>query len=261
MRKFFTVILTVFVLFSLSCAASARQQKDHRGGPGYRVMPAVFWENGDATVTVKEIDAGLGTGAIVGKNGLVITNWHVVAPKMLKMIAEDGTETIKMSSRQFEVCQMKDNLETCSPAKIIKSDKVRDLAILKTERQFSHAISFIDDTHLQPFDFIYSWANVSVILPVSPFRGRYINRIVPPRIGAKIEYLVFDLSLNPGGSGSPIFDRSGKCIGIAMSVTTLRGATLGIAIPSHEVVAFLRHSGIKTTLAPSRVFQLHRKHK
>lgn len=250
MGKSLMFILITFVLFSFGCI-SASQTKDHRGGPGYRHMPAVFWENGEATVTVKEIDAGLGTGAVISKNGLIITNWHVVAPKLLKTIAKDGTVTIQTSSQRFEVCQTKENLEICSPATLIRGDEVRDLAILKTERTFAHTISFIDDANLQPFDFVYNWANVSVILPVSPFRGRYINRIIPPRMGAKIEYLVIDMSLNPGGSGSPVFNRTGKCIGISVMVTRLNGATLGIAIPSHEVVNFLEEAGLKVVLAPS----------
>lgn len=261
MKLVFTGILTFFVLFSLGCM-STRQHRDHRDGPGYRNMPALFWENGEATVTVKEVGVGLGTGFVISKNGLILTNWHVVAPKMLKTTAPDGTVTIKKSSQRFEICQMKGLLEVCSPATLFKSDKVRDLAILKTNRRFPYAVSFMDDTNLQPLDPIYSWANVSVMLSASLFQGRYINRIVPLRNRAKIEYLVFDMSLNPGGSGSAIFDWwTGNCIGSARSVTTLRGASLAIAIPSHEIVAFFKQVGVKIVLTPSERSRLRRKGK
>lgn len=257
MKQSITATLAFLALFCLIGCASAQQHqrhhKDHRGGPGYRIMPPVFWENGDATVTVKEVGAGLGTGAVIRKDGYVITNWHVVAPKTLKIVAEDGSVTLTKSSRKFQVCQMKGRLEVCSPAKLIKGDADRDLALLKTERRFPHEIAFVEDSGLQPFDFVYSWANVSVILPVSPFRGRYINRAYPEKTGAKIEFLVIDLSLNPGGSGSPVFDRTGKCIGIAMGVTALRGAPLEIVIPSKEVVAFLRQLGFKPSFAKREV--------
>lgn len=251
MKKYFTVTLAFLVLSIMGCASSGKGMRAHQGGPGYRVMPPVFWENGEATVTVRETDSGLGTGAVFRKDGYIVTNWHVVAPKLMKRISPDGTIEVVRSSGTFEICQMKGALETCSPAKLVKGDPRRDLAILKTNRRFTHEIVFVDDTGLQPFDFVYNWANVSVILPVSPFRGRYVNRIPPEKIGVPIELLVIDLSANPGGSGSPVFDRTGKCIGIAMGVTALKGAPLEIVIPSREVVDFLKESGFKVMLAPA----------
>ena len=250
-KRYFTVTLAFLVLTSMGCASSAKTARVHQGGPGYRVMPQVFWENGEATVTVKQTDSGLGTGAVFRKDGYIITNWHVVAPSLMKRISPDGTIEVVRSSGTFEVCQMKGALETCSPAELVKSDPKRDLAILKSNRRFTHEIAFTDDTGLQPFDFVYNWANVSVILPVSPFRGRYVNRIPSGKIGMPIELLVIDLSANPGGSGSPVFDRTGKCIGIAVGVTALKGAPLEIVIPSREVVDFLAESGFKVMLTPS----------
>lgn len=232
MRYVLASLMTFALLFaSPGCAAQAKhmESREHRGGPGYRQMPESFYENGKAVVTVRKIGVGIGSGAVLERDGLIITNWHVV---------KKGDDEKKKP--RFEVCQIVKEVEVCSPAKVVHEDQTLDLALLKTKRFFPHAIELAVGDDIKLFDFVYAWANVSVLLPPSPFRGRYVNRITPKRfLQAKRVMLVFDISTNPGGSGSPIFDRRGKCVGITLGVTSLGGVPLTVAVPNTDVRKFI----------------------
>lgn len=245
MRYVFASIMTFLLLIGSSgCATQSghRGSGKHRGGPGYRKMPATFYMNGEAVVTVRVVGKGIGTGAVVDTEGLVITNQHV--------IASEGDEK---NPPRYEICQIVNDVESCSPATVIAEDAKLDLALLETKRTFPHAIRFASGDELKPFDFVYNWAIVANILPPSPFRGRYVNRITPKRLPlVNRVLLIFDLSTNPGGSGSPIFDRRGFCVAVTLGHTNFSGMPLTVAVPGSVVVKFIEKNRPKRKKTPTK---------
>jgi len=244
MRYVLASMMTFALLFSVPGCGAVRahvnDSRTHKSGPGYRKMPKHFYQNGEATVTVRMINRSIGTGTVVDKNGLVLTNYHIVAPRGSGKIAH-----------RYEVCQIVNDANVCSPAVVVASDPKLDLALLRTKRTFVHKIRFAPGDKLKRFDPVYAWARVATILPPSPFGGRYVDKITPKRlllVGRDL--LIFDLSTNPGGSGSPIFDRRGLCVGITLGFTNFKGAPLTVAVPNYDVVKFLRKNGVKRKKTP-----------
>ena len=222
-------------------------------GSAVRNLPRGYARNESVVVMVREIGIGMGTGTVVDKNGIILTNYHVISSAP-HTVEKDGKEVTVKGSGKFEVCQIVDNIETCSPAEVVAKDVSLDLALLTTKSKYPRQLVFAEDSTLKRFDKVYAWANVGYILPTSPFEGRYINRVSPTMVEfVKREMLVFDISMNPGGSGSPIFDMEGRCVGIVTGVTPPPGRSLTIAVPSSEVIKFLKKNGITI----KRVLYLH----
>jgi len=65
-----------------------------------------------------------------------------------------------------------------------------------------------------------------------------LNRTLPSRVeGREMQSIIqTDAALNPGNSGGPLIDTSGKMIGMNVAIATKSGqnAGLGFAIPSAE---------------------------
>src|SRR3546814_10711621 len=82
----------------------------------------------------------------------------------------------------------------------------------------------------------------SVTAGIVSARGRDLNN------GPYDNFLQVDAPINPGNSGGPLFDQSGKVIGIDSAIYTPNGGNVGIgfAIPSNiasQVIAQLKSSG------------------
>lgn len=154
----------------------------------------------------------LGTGFFIHEDGLIMTNAHVI----------DGAQevTVRMTDRR----EMK--------AKLIGMDRLSDVAVLKVEG------------HGYPVVQVGKPAEVKVGEPVlaigSPFgfENTATAGIVSAtsRIMADNQYVSFlqtDAALNPGNSGGPLFDTSGRVIGMNSQIYTRTGGYQGLsfAIP------------------------------
>ncbi len=175
-------------------------------GPGMG-MGFPFFSNpqGDGVAT------GGGSGVVIGRNGHILTNNHVVKEaSRIDVKLQDG--------RSYE-------------AELVGSDPATDLAVLK-----------IKANSLRPADFASSdEARVGqwVIAIGSPFGLDYTvtTGVLSAKgrggIGAnEIEdYLQTDASINPGNSGGPLVDLEGHVLGINTMIIG-RGSGIGFAIPS-----------------------------
>lgn len=170
----------------------------------------------------------LGSGFIIDPAGYVVTNNHVV----------DGADKI--------VVTLEDGREL--PAIVKGRDAKTDLALLKIESKTPLPyVAFGDSDHARIGDWVVAVGNPfglggSVSAGIVSARGRNLNN------GPYDNFLQIDAPINPGNSGGPLFDQSGRVIGIATAIYTPNGGNVGIgfAVPSNlagSVIAQLKSSG------------------
>jgi len=158
----------------------------------------------------------LGSGFIVDKKGLVVTNNHVIQG------AEDIFVTV--------------NGKTEYKAKVIGKDPYMDLAVLQidSDEKFQ-TVTFGDSDKARVGDWVIAIGN-----PFG-FGGTVTSGIISSRnrdIGLTRydDFIQTDASINQGNSGGPLFDLNGKVIGINTAIIA-PGASgsigIGFAIPSN----------------------------
>ena len=158
----------------------------------------------------------LGSGFIIDKKGIVVTNNHVI----------QGAEDIIVSV----------NGSTEYKAKVIGTDPYMDLAVLQIESDEKFIpVSFGDSDKARIGDWVIAIGN-----PFG-FGGTVTSGIISSRnrdIGLTKydDFIQTDASINQGNSGGPLFDLDGKVIGINTAIIAPgRSGSIGIgfAIPSN----------------------------
>ncbi|HTT70234.1 MAG TPA: DegQ family serine endoprotease [Anaeromyxobacteraceae bacterium] len=160
----------------------------------------------------EEMVHGLGSGFIVKSDGVILTNAHVVA--------NASQVTVKLTDgREFK-------------AKVIGVDKPTDIAVLKIDAKGLPTVDIGDSSNVQ----VGAW----VLAIGSPFG--FENSASAGIVSAKarslpnesyVPFLQTDVPVNPGNSGGPLFDTSGKVIGVNSQIYTNSGGYQGLsfAIP------------------------------
>ena len=162
----------------------------------------------------------LGSGFLVSADGYIVTNNHV--------ITADGqgvadTLTVTLADK------------TEYPAKIVGRDEYSDIAVLKiTADKPLPFVKFGDSNTARAGDWVIAIGNPfgfssTVTAGIVSSAHRHAG------MGAYNEYIQTDASINPGNSGGPMFDMTGKVIGINRWIVSPNGSGnigLGFAIPS-----------------------------
>lgn len=174
-----------------------------------------FFEDQDEARNHEE-SLSLGSGAIISKDGYIVTNQHVVvnADKILVKLAD---------KREFA-------------AKLVGYDKGSDVALLKINANELPVVTLGDSDQLKvgewviaigsPFGFEHS-ATAGIVSGKRRSIGN--DRYVP--------FIQTDAAINPGNSGGPLFDLNGNVVGINSQILSKTGGYLGLsfAIPSNIV--------------------------
>lgn len=157
-------------------------------------------------------DGGHGAGIAWDSNGTVVTNAHVLRGESVRVIDADGR---------------------AAPARIVKRDAERDLAVLETSLPL-HPIPLANPDTIRPGQ---------IVLAVGNPLGRsgavtmgMIHRIGPLDFGPRRNWIQADVHLAPGNSGGLLANSEGQVIGI----NTMIFHGLGLAIPAHEAQSFVR---------------------
>ncbi len=162
----------------------------------------------------------LGSGVIVRANGLLITNYHVVA---------GGRETrirVALSDRREY------------NARVVLADKKTDLAVLKIEGKGPFPfIKFADSDRIDVGDLVLAIGNPFGV--GQTVTSGIISGPLRSSVG-KSNYQVFlqtDAAINPGNSGGALVDMSGQLLGINTVILSRSGGSQGVgfAIPSNLV--------------------------
>jgi serine protease Do len=166
------------------------------------------------------IEHGLGTGVIISPDGYIVTNNHVV----------DGATDVRvtMSDRQI------------LPAKVVGTDPLTDLAVIKIEGHDLPNAPWGDSTQLHPGQTVLAFGN--------PFGFRFtvtrgivsaLNRPNPSSDDARKpgQFIQTDAAINPGNSGGPLVNVRGEVVGINTFLISPSGSFsgMGFAIPTQIV--------------------------
>jgi serine protease Do len=155
---------------------------------------------------------GLGSGVIVGADGTILTNAHLV---------RDASEvTVKLTDRrEFR-------------AKVLGMDASTDIAVLRIDAKDLPVVRLGNPAKSQVGDWVLAIG--------SPFG--FENSVTAGIISAKgrslpgeayVPFLQTDVALNPGNSGGPLFNLQGEVIGINSQIYSRSGGYQGLsfAIP------------------------------
>lgn len=156
--------------------------------------------------------SSLGTGFIISKDGIIVTNNHVV----------EGAEEIKV--------QLPGKLKPV-PAKVLGRDPELDLAVIKIEGEGDLPfLEFGDSDSLRVGSWVLAIGNPfglhnTVTAGIVSAKGREIGA------GPFDDFIQTDASINPGNSGGPLLDLDGKVVGINTAIIAT-GQGIGFAIPA-----------------------------
>ena len=142
-----------------------------------------------------------GTGFVIEENGIVVTNYHVVA------------NIIDKSNSKLRVLFSNDSIYE---AKIFNYDKTSDIAVLKIvndENKIFPAITWGDKPKLGGHAIIIG-SPIGLDFSVSFGIISAVDRILPKASPPFVPYVQTDASMNRGNSGGPLFDADGEVIGI-----------------------------------------------
>jgi len=174
-------------------------------------------EGGPTKVSVVGRRRSTGSGVIVGADGYILTNAHVVA----------NTQRVRVSIGGGRGAAWVD-------AKIIGQDEETDLALLKVEREGLAALPFGNSDALKQGQMVVALGSPmglknSMTMGVLSSARRQLREEDP------MTYLQTDATINPGNSGGPLVDLDGRLIGINTFIMTQSGGSegLGFAIPSN----------------------------
>ena len=158
----------------------------------------------------------LGSGFIIDKKGIVVTNNHVIQGAEDIIVSVNGSKEYK--------------------AIVLGKDPYMDLAVLKidSDEKFE-PVSFGDSDKARVGDWVIAIGN-----PFG-FGGTVTSGIISSRnrdIGLTRydDFIQTDASINQGNSGGPLFDLNGKVIGINTAIVAPGSSGsigIGFAIPSN----------------------------
>src|SRR5678816_225810 len=179
----------------------------------------------------EELVRARGTGFIIDKSGLILTNNHVVegATKILvSLYGEDDDQEYA--------------------AKVVGRDQLTDSALLQLTEKPNHdlpTIKFGDSAQMQPGDWVMAIGNpfgLDHTVSVGVISGsRSGNDEGALRVAAlrTADVLQTDAAINPGNSGGPLINLRGEVIGIntAIATTGMSQGNMGVgfAIPSNSI--------------------------
>jgi serine protease Do len=159
-----------------------------------------------------------GSGFIVSKDGLILTNNHVVADA-------NKVTVILSDRREFD-------------AKVIGRDPTTDVAVIKIDGQNLPTVPLGNDETARVGDWVLAIGNplgldftVTQGIVSAKGRGGFGGLYDSPY--AVVDYLQTDAPINPGNSGGPLVNVHGEVVGMNAAIASPTGtyAGYGFAIP------------------------------
>jgi serine protease Do len=171
-----------------------------------------------SVVQVRSRGRGAGAGVIWDKNGLVLTNHHVVAGRRrgrkIRVVLQDG--------RTFD-------------AEVVKRGRGLDLALLRLEDSPGDLPAPVGDSDaLRVGELVFAighpWVRLGEVTA-----GIVSGLGVVRGPGGRTRYIQSDVSLAPGNSGGPLLNARGELVGINAMIF----GSMALSIPSNAASAWL----------------------
>jgi len=205
---------------SLGALSQAYQMVTHQVGPSV-VHIEVNRVSNEASARIANLLGGgfsdgsqaipdQGSGVVIDAEGYVMTNYHVIA---------EGNRILVGLSDGRRV-----------PAKIVGTDELTDLALLKIEADRLIPITWADSDLCEvgsPVWAVGSPFGLDRTVTFGILSGK--NRVVKASSRYQ-DFMQSDAAINPGNSGGPLVDASGQLIGINTAIVgdTFRGVSFSI---------------------------------
>ena len=169
---------------------------------------------------------GSGSGAVLDKQGHILTNYHVV----------DGARKIDVTLASNETY----------PAELVGGDKEHDIAVLKIDAPagelFPVTMGASDNLRVGQRVYVlgnpFGWDGTMTTGIISS-----LNRDLPSRVEGRLMQALIqtDAAMNPGNSGGPLLDSNARMIGMAVAIASRSGQNSGIgfAIPIDRIKSIL----------------------
>jgi serine protease Do len=190
-----------------------------KGAPFEEFFEEYFSRKGGRSPAERKVSS-LGSGFVIdGKEGLVVTNYHVI----------DGADEIVINFTDGS------NLKV---DKVLGKDTKTDLALLKvTPKRPLPQVPFGASGKMRVGDWVIAIGNPfglggSVSVGIISAKQRDIHT------GPYDDYLQTDAAINKGNSGGPLFNMDGEVIGVNTAIFSHTGGSIGIgfAVPSDTAI-------------------------
>jgi serine protease Do len=185
--------------------------------PGFEFPPGSPFEDmfKEFGTPQKRKSAALGSGFIIDKKGIVITNNHVINDAEDIVVIVGGDKEYK--------------------ATIVGADPLSDIAVLQIDSKEKFIpVKFGDSDKARIGDWVIAIGNPfglggTVTSGIISARNRSIG------LSRYEDYIQTDASINSGNSGGPLFDMNGDVIGINTAILGKGGSVgIGFSIPSNS---------------------------
>ncbi|MBI2094183.1 MAG: trypsin-like peptidase domain-containing protein [Candidatus Omnitrophica bacterium] len=185
---------------------------------------------------------GLGSGAVVSRKGLIVTNHHVVgSAREIRVLLPDSSGKINPEhSRAFT-------------ARVLKTNPCYDLALVRVPTPTPHYLGLAKEETVHPGIEVVAIGNpggltvsisggvVSAVRSMADLNLGEINipacEHLSPRKLAGFTIVQTDAAINPGSSGGPLLNRDSEMVALATAMAGGQG--LNFAIHSKHIREFL----------------------
>jgi len=194
----------------VSCEHWGSNNFENRCWSSYTCTAAIIkLSRAPPTVSGSTASSSSGTGFVISAEGHILTNSHVVSGAKSMTVTFNG-ETLRAS--------------------VVRDDSQNDLAIIKVDRR-STPLEFRDDGRVRVGD-----AVMIIGFPLSVTTG---NVTALSGIKDDVRFMQVSAPVEPGNNGSPVFDESGRVIGIALGIGSVIKASIAKTLMDANGINFV----------------------
>ncbi|HET7592464.1 MAG TPA: DegQ family serine endoprotease [Rhodanobacteraceae bacterium] len=175
----------------------------------------------------------MGSGFIISSDGYILTNRHVVANA-------DSVKVHLTDHRSFT-------------AKVVGSDKIYDIALLKVDASDLPTVQIGDSDELKPGEWVVAIGSpYGLDHSVSAGIVSYVGRTLGAQDQPAVPFIQTDVPINRGNSGGPLFNLSGQVVGINSQIFSTTGGAMGLSFSIPINIAMNAAHQLKTNGYVSR---------
>jgi Do/DeqQ family serine protease len=183
--------------------------------------PEFRFENPQRRQMEQRPRVGTGSGVIVGSDGYIITNNHVI----------DNAQDIEVTLHDNRTYK----------ALLVGTDPTTDLALLQIKEKNLPSISFLDSDKIKIGEWVLAVGNPfslnsTITAGIVSAKSRNIN-ILKEKYAVE-DFIQTDAAINPGNSGGALVNLDGGLVGINTAIASPTGAYsgYGFAVPANIVL-------------------------
>lgn len=173
-----------------------------------------------ACVTIMD-GKGIGSGSWIAPDGLAVTNAHVVGVDAVRVLLHDGREV---------------------PGRVVARDPVNDLALVRAAVDAP-----VQPVELEPRAPAVGAQVIFIGAPAGAAWSLGSGQVAAHRREEGVELFQLQAPVNPGNSGGPVFDLTGRQVGVIVSRREHASGraiqSMGYAIPARLVLDLVRRAG------------------